>query len=364
MVAPYDPETGKWTVFADPRPAPKAPQPGREEWNIPATRPEAYTTQAILTGDVREAEKFIPVARQQMMAMHQINVNNLEVVNRPVDLNGGIYMDCKRSFKEDSVEIHVPVKRGVLGPMHFSFDGSSEQYYQSSHFTDKVNGLPLYFLPQNGGLVPGGPFSPPSFGIFNGSNGVGIQTGIVDENPYSLGALLFSPKTVSAFSTVFLVASILAGVDTITGSLAATYVDFQGKRFGVSVECHADGRFYITSDAGVYNDIESSGMKFIFCQTCTPTGSIVDGYPVVIYKSYFNGTQIRESELLAESMWYPEFPSGETLGDDEGDYIVKSLYCGTPNSHAAFHQAIYSNDTTSSDEIQKTTDVLAAKWGL
>jgi hypothetical protein len=353
-------------VYGDPRNGPATGSMGWSEVrSVPATRPGAYTTQVELRGDIKAAEAYIPVARQQMAMMHRVNVNNLEIADRPVDLGGGSSILCQRRHTADTVTIDVPTKAGQLGPMHFSFDGSSEKYYQSNQFIDKVNGLPSYFLSQSEGPALGYPFLQPSFGTFNGSSGVGIRTGIGEAGISSFGILVFSPKTVSAFSTVFLVASVLAGGYTASGSISSsTDVDFQGKRFLVSVGCRDDGRFTINSDAGYYTDIVSSGMKFILCQTCTPTGSIVDGYPVVIYRNYFNGTQILEREQAIANEWRTSLPSGETLGDDEVDYIVKNLYCGSANSYSAFHQAMYLNDTSSSDEIQKTTDILAGKWGL
>ena len=324
--------------------------------SLPPTRPDAYTTQVELSGDVKEADKYVPLVTQQMAEMHNQNVNGYEIYNRPIDLGDGKYMDCSRNFTADKARIHVPMSGGgSLGPMMFSFDGQSENCFKNNSFIDKINGLPASFS-EYGSYG----FSIPRFGMFSGYNGIGLSTNSIGEIRAN-AALKFNPKASSPYSTAVVVPSVMCS-DATAG--ISSSIDFQGYRFLISIDARSYGTS-VFSDACFGNPIDVGSNKFAYAQTCTPTGAFSDEYkvPMVVYHAYLNGDKVAESDETPLNLWRTSTPA-YSLGHDGVDYMMKTITCDGVDSSVAIHQAMYSNNTSTHDDILRTTDKLAAKWGF
>ena len=188
--------------YGDPRPTPKAPLAGRAVVSMPTTRSGAYTTQAVLTGDVREAGTFIPIARQQMSAMHMINVNDFEIVDWPVRLGGGNSILCQRRFNEDRAIITVPPKAPKLAQFWMNFDAGKQTDF-TNNFVDSNYKFNLRYTDPDR--------SPALFNV-GGYDAVGFQTAIPRESISGSGMLYHKPlqDTGKTFSTV--IVATLGGV--------------------------------------------------------------------------------------------------------------------------------------------------------
>lgn len=124
--------------------------------SMPPTRPEAITSQVELQGDIKAAGTYVPLVRQQMQAMHQQNISNLEIMDRPVNLGDGKMMVCQRRFNADKAIINIPSSnKRALGPLHLNFDPSVMTEFGQT-ILDKNYGLPLGLTNFTGSLSSSG----------------------------------------------------------------------------------------------------------------------------------------------------------------------------------------------------------------
>jgi len=262
--------------YSDPRPTPKAPPAGHAVVSMPATRPGAYTTQAILTGDVREAEKYITIARQQMDAMHRVNINNFEVADRPVNLGGGATILCRRRHAADDAIIDVPPKAGKLAQFWMNFDAGKQKDF-TNNFVDSNYKFNLRYTDPDR--------SPALFNV-GGHDAVGFQTAIPRGSISGSGMLYHKPlqDTGKAFSTV--IVATLGGIypDSDGGSGGGGFNHYYQTSYGETgvsgsidsgwsdddgLGTHSIWRIYFSD---TYPEVSYSGttketsLKFVICQ--------------------------------------------------------------------------------------------------
>lgn len=358
MTTPYDPETGEWTVFADPRPD-RTPPDGKAVFHKPGQRPFSTPTQILLWGDTKRAESYYPQAAQMLAQANFDTAETGEFFKRERVLGNGVRYKCRRDLYQDFIEIEAKPKPVPPGPMHLNFDANGSKYFADSTLSDKVNGMPLYFVDSMEASVNYNCVVPQLVNV-NGLSGIGIVKDSAESKDYAYGAVKFNQKSVTNYAASLFVASLKAGEGNELAS-----INVRGKRFLLSLNCWGDGRWTINTDSGYYSVSSGySDAKLLVGQRCFPTGKAIDGRPEVFYRTYLNGEQIMESPPFPANIWWTWGPFGTPFGYDSQDYLVLDMMCRESKSHAALHQLIYLNNTMADTAFDKLTDELAAKWGF
>jgi len=372
--APYNPETGEWKVFQDPRQQQRAKS---RTATVPmaATREGAWTTTANLTGDVRAAEDLLPNANQQLRVMHLLNVNDFEQCERfmPMD-NAGGYINCRRAYHEDAVDIHIRPKLKPLSPFLLNFDASKQTNFGKT-FYDGSYGLPLYYY--NG---------EPTQTEHSGYSGVGLVT-TDPQNGYSIFAssMLFhnTLKDQKQSSTVYLVATV-NGVWPGSGYRAGGggldfYYNTTLLSFGLTASIESgwteEGCRFQYGDLGlgdgsyVSEYINENNKRFILCSKSSvlsvdKTGETnhLTGNSYYNIKTrqilYLNGKPFFDEVIVDEDIdlsWLKNTIADSSVYNGQWSYGIGG---------AGVHQALITNDFHTEDQVQSTTDTLAKKWGL
>lgn len=373
----------QFPVYGDPRgDSWKPDKPRLVVMSMPPTRPGAYTSQLELSGDVKEAERYVPLVTQQMMQMHQQNVNNLEIVTRPVDLGGGSSILCRRKFTEDVATIHVPPKPKALGPLHLNFDSSTVEEYQTGYAYDKFNGLPLFYPEENGynsGITADtsleygafGPSGKMSYGIKAASATSENWNGTADRWAY--GNLYHSAKW-DGPKTIGLVYNAFGSAGEVT--IAKDLYWKQGY-FYMSLDCWLENGSTVSGSSlrlgQLLSDIApgSSGIVLARVNPISAEYSDTD-YGVVLLSFRYSVDLFVNGEIAIDS---GEISGTSGLGDSSvvlsqlsatarQEYnTATSSWLGTETGLGCCQFFAY-NTLATNDDIQKTTDKLAGKWGL
>lgn len=365
MTAPYNPETGEWTVFADPRPD-RTPPDGKAVFYKLGQREGSTNTRIMLFGDVKRAESYYPQAAQMLQQANFDTAATGEFFRRERNLGGGVRYKCYRDLYQDFIDIDVRPKPVPSGQLHLNFDSSLEESYKDGYYADKNWGLPQYYYadglyqvqPRLGNFGPSGK---PALGIECTSN-YDVKT--------ASSTILYSPKRYNTNKTIFLVLN--SKIDA-NESYGYTSIDFSfhwpfgylGINVGHSAYYYHDTNrttHMYTLDTGSYsgsvNDMDGAIIATSFLYQSKkyepyPNNTTVDFSGVT--KTYLNGS------ILSEDNW--------TIGtgEENNHYAYSWLYADNGEASTcsvATCQQMVVDALLSNDEVNRLTDELAKKWGF
>jgi len=345
-------ENGSYTppIHGDPRAMSQSPdRQGVAFLTLPPTRPDALTSKVELRGDVAAAGKYVPLVTQQMMAMHRGNVNNLEVVDRPVDLGDGNRMFCQRRFTEDRALISVPgASKKDLGPLHLNFDPSQQSEFGQTIF-DKLNGLPFYFnnwvdmeLSAQGATATGG--------------------------ARGYGTVMFDPKGSSPTEkTAFYAITLGHNFSDPTGTAQmqtlfrgpASSMDMDLSYYGTGYPTR--GRLDVTLPTGATyseSNLNDSHRTIIGVRTKSRDVTYNEGGSA----SFTSVTELFVDGIKRDEIEENRSSWGSYYGDQRNQ--LYSSLDGPGNSSITLNQKLLYGAHLSDDNMTEVTDNIAAKWGF
>ncbi|MHC1787890.1 hypothetical protein [Solidesulfovibrio sp.] len=376
MDAPYDPETGQWTVFGDPRPVPAAPggPVPRQVMSMPATRPEAFTTQALLTGNLKEAERYVPVAHQKLQQMHRENVNGLEVYNKLTNLGDGKTINCERMFSADSVHINIPRKASdSLGPLHLNFNPSKMQEFDRTLF-DMNHGLPLYMNEFNASLSKDGLIFDnlgdelPSDPSVHGGLHYGDMNGNVNGRTFFVPLGLHMPfRTVDAGPY----GTILTAGNGYCAFFNYMLTPYNSSAFGLYA--YTSGSTWEGGDLSSYVGISNmgGGSDYVLKHTLDDKFNHIFSFRVKGTDFSINDMGVVDSvqtvEVFVDGSKKTEFSSekstwGDYYDNNKSEYSFNANISG--DALMAIKQKMLYAAHLSDSQIREVTDNLAKKWGF
>lgn len=354
---PYNPETGEWTVFGDPR----TPKPGLNQppMVIPVapTRTDAFSTTAKLGGDTKRAHDLIPVARQKLFALHQRTPADWEVYFQNIPLGGGDWCTVKRTFNKDEMEIYAKPSPQPLGPLHLNFDASVQDGFDGS-FIDKNNGLPLYYNDLDNVTLS-------AEGLY-----VSTKTGDYEDIAGCSGELNFVPAAIASENkTQHFVLGFQGGLNEFGSAVGSS--DLYSMHIGPAGRSELGVSFYgwqYPTVGRLYswygNQVSVSDLPMGYKCILSVKSKSLDISHNADGASSFTG--VRELFLNGEKIdeySYDQSSWGHLQGYSNRNYIYQSL---SSNGRNTMHlkQYLFCDRYMSSGEMGKITDELAAKWGL
>ena len=320
--------------------------------SMPKTRPDAYTSQVALDGDVNEAQKYVPLVTQQMVQMHQQNVNNLEIVNRPVDLGGGKKIECSRNFTADNARIYVPKNPNPkgLGPLHLNFDPSVQTEFAQTLF-DKNHGMPFYFH------------------VFDGMD-LNVSGVTATADGYASGYIYFDPKETAGDEKTMLFALSLAQPFESPDGTAALYSTFTGPASWMSLSASYYATGYPAS-ASLDLALPEDTPGVVTISGLSSSHNTILGVRTKSYDISYNeggaSTFNIVSELFVDGEKVAEAEGNKTgWGSSYGDARSQMFTAieGPGNSSATIKQKMLYGSHFSDSQMGEVTDKLAAKWGF
>ncbi|MGE4536179.1 MAG: hypothetical protein AB7D37_03795 [Desulfovibrio sp.] len=357
--APYNPETGEWTVFADPRPD-VTPPGGRGVFYKPGQRPFSTPTRILLWGDTKRAESYYPQAAQMLRQANFDTAATGEFFKREKVLGGGVRYKCSRDLYQDFIEIEAKPKPVPPGPLHLNFDSSAAGFLSGNIIKDKNVGMPIEYPAEMDGYS----FHQPGIVKVNGVDGLGILATDPWEGRVSSGSLYFAPKEPSLSKTMFVLLN-FNNDDSIdigfgTGRMrkelwydkATCGLDFNYSRSrGVTkVTEYSYGYSYASNDPA-YSSIVSLKFDVLESKLLDPLYSGTVRRVNALSTFCINGSVVFKGE---ESYSY----------GGGNDYCVFSYMQGSMGCSLNFSQFMIYDKSLSSDDVSRVTDQLAKKWGL
>ncbi|WP_156955627.1 hypothetical protein [Solidesulfovibrio alcoholivorans] len=356
--APYNPETGEWTVFADPRPDKAGPY-GKAVAHVPGTRPYSTPTQVLLWGDVKRAESYYPQAAQLLAQANRENVNDQPYFFKERKLGGDVRFKCRRDLYQDFIEIEAKPKPVSPGPLHLNFDSSADGFLSGNIIKDKNVGMPIEYPAEMDGYS----YHQPGIVKVNGVDGLGILATDPWKGRASSGSLYFTPKEPSLNKTMFVLLN-FSNDDSIdigfgTGRIrkelwydkATCGLDFNYSRLrGVTtVKEYSYGYSYASNDPA-YSSIVSLRYDVLESKLDPLYGGTVRRVNA-LSTLCINGSVVFKGE---ESYSY-----GGGNGHNVYSHIQGSMGCSLN-----FSQFMICDQSLSGDDVCRLTDELAKKWGF
>jgi hypothetical protein len=363
MVTPYNPETGEWTVFADPRPDKAGPY-GKAVAHVPGTRPFSTPTQVLLWGDTKRAESYYPQAAQLLAQANRENVNDQPYFFKERKLGGDVRFKCRRDLYQDFIEIEAKPKPVPSGQLHLNFDSSLEELYKDGYHTDKNWGLPQYYYADGLYQVQ------PKLGSFgpSGKTALGIECTSDYSWKTASATILYSPRMYSKNKTIFHVFNSAINTELSCGFTSTDfsfhwpfgYLGIQVNHSASQGESGIEHRYDLItgSYSGSVNDMDGAIIATSFLYQSKkyelyPNNTTVDFSGVT--KTYLNGS------ILSEDNW--------TIGtgEENNHYAYSWLYADNGEESTcsvATCQQMVVDALLSNDEVNRLTDELAKKWGF
>lgn len=359
---PYNPETGEWTVFQDPRPDKPGPY-GKGVFYKPGQREGSTNTRILLWGDTKRAEGYYPQAAQMLQQANFETAATGELFKREKNLGNGVRYKCSRDLYQDFIEIEAKPQPVPSGKLHLNFDASSEEFYKDGCHKDKNWGfLQYYRADSTHGVQPEiGSFGP------SGKTALGIKCASNYELKNTNSYMIYNPKTYNKSKTILLTFNSKINANESYGSIFNEFRLNWG--FGdIHIKINHDAWFSYNDNKILHNYNLVAGPTYVRFDSMD-SGIVVasfsysgkrykDEYGAIrcpgLIKTYLNGSLVGEEEFTTQCGEYNEHYVYSLLGAYSEE---STCYVGTC-------QQMVFDALLSKDEITETTDTLAKKWSF